>query len=127
MIVVDTSVWIAALRGSDGAEAATLRGLLDADEVALPVPVRSELLMGASGVTRKQLAERLGALTVLYPTDDTWRTLDSWTERASRSGHTFSVVDLMVAILASDVDALIWSLDKDFERLEKLKLVRLYG
>ena len=127
MIVVDTSVWIAALRGSDGAEAATLRGLLDADEVALPVPVRSELLMGASGVTRKQLADRLGALTVLYPTDDTWRILDSWTERASRSGHTFSVVDLIVGILASDVDALIWSLDKDFERLEKLKLVRLYG
>jgi predicted nucleic acid-binding protein len=64
---------------------------------------------------------------VLYPTDDTWRTLDSWTERASRSGHTFSVVDLIVGILAADVDALIWSLDKDFERLEKLKLVRLYG
>ena len=127
MIVVDTSVWIAALRGSDGAEAATLRRLLDADEVALPVPVRSELLMGASGVTRTQLADRLGALTMLYPTDDTWRTLDSWTERASRSGHTFSVVDLIVGILASDVDALIWSLDKDFERLEKLKLVRLYG
>jgi predicted nucleic acid-binding protein len=127
VIVVDTSVWIAALRGSDGAEAATLRGLLDADEVALPVPVRSELLMGASGATRKQLADRLGALTVLYPTDDTWRTLDSWTERASRSGHTFSVVDLIVGILAADVDALIWSLDKDFERLEKLKLVRLYG
>lgn len=127
MIVVDTSVWIAALRGADGAEAATLRGLLDADEVALPVPVRSELLMGASGVTRTHLADRLGALTVLYPTDDTWRTLDSWTERASRSGHTFSVVDLIVGILASDVDALIWSLDKDFERLEKLKLVRLYG
>jgi predicted nucleic acid-binding protein len=127
VIVVDTSVWIAALRGSDGAEAATLRGLLDADEVALPVPVRSELLMGVSGVTRKQLADRLGALTVLYPTDDTWRTLDSWTERASRSGHTFSVVDLIVGILAADVDALIWSLDKDFERLEKLKLVRLYG
>ena len=127
MIVVDTSVWIAALRGADGAEAATLRGLLDADEVALPVPVRSELLMGASGVTRTHLADRLGALTVLYPTDDTWRTLDSWTERASRSGHTFSVVDLIVGILASDVDALIWSLDKDFERLEKLKLVRLFG
>lgn len=127
MIVVDTSVWIAALRGSDGAEAATLRGLLDADEVALPVPVRSELLMGASGVTRKQLSDRLGALTVLYPTDETWHTLDSWTERASRSGHTFSVVDLIVGILAADVDALVWSLDKDFERLEKLKLVRLYG
>lgn len=127
MIVVDTSVWISALRGPGTAEAEILRRLLDADEVALPVPVRSELLMGVSGLARKQLGLRLEALTLLYPTDDTWRTLDSWTERASRSGQNFSVVDLMVGILASDVGALVWSLDKDFERLEKLKLVRLYG
>jgi predicted nucleic acid-binding protein len=127
VIVVDTSVWISALRGPGTAEAEILRGLLDADEVALPVPVRSELLMGVSGNARQQLALRLEALTLLYPTDDTWRTLDSWTERASRSGQNFSVVDLIVGILASDVGALVWSLDKDFERLEKLKLVRLYG
>jgi predicted nucleic acid-binding protein len=127
MIVVDTSVWISALRGPGSADAEILSGLLDTDEVALPVPVRSELLMGVSGATRKRLADRLGALTVLYPTDDTWYTLDAWTERASRSGQTFSVVDLIVGILASDVGALVWSRDKDFERLEKLKLVRLYG
>ena len=127
MIVVDTSVWISALRGPGTDEAEILRRLLDADEVALPVPVRSELLMGVSGIARKQLGLRLEALTLLYPTDDTWRTLDSWTERASRSGQNFSVVDLIVGILASDVGALVWSLDKDFERLEKLKLVRLYG
>jgi predicted nucleic acid-binding protein len=120
-------VWISALRDPHAAEAGVLRGLLDADEVALPILVRSELLMGVSGATRKHLTDRLSALSVLYPTDETWLTLDSWTERASRSGHTFSVVDLMVGILASDVGALVWSLDKDFERLEKLKLVRLYG
>ena len=83
--------------------------------------------MGVSGIARKQLGLRLEALRLLYPTDDTWRTLDSWTERASRSGQNFSVVDLMVGILASDIGALVWSLDKDFERLEKLKLIRLYG
>jgi predicted nucleic acid-binding protein len=75
---------------------------------------------------RKQLAERLGALTLLYTTDDT-RTLDSWTERASRSGHLFSLGDLMVGILASEVGALVWSLDSDFGRMEKLDLVRLHG
>jgi predicted nucleic acid-binding protein len=127
MIVVDTSVWIAALRDSKSETAGTLRGLLDADEVALPVPVRSELLMGTSGTTRAQLAERLGALSVLYPTDETWRTLDSWTERASRSGQTFSLGDLIVGIVASEVGALVWSLDKDFERMERLKLVRLFN
>jgi len=127
MIVVDTSVWISALRVPKSAEADTLKRLLDADDVALPVSVRSELLMGVSGPTRQQLADRLGALPVLYPTDDTWRTLDSWTDRATRSGEVFGLGDLIVGILASDVGALVWSLDKDFERLEKLGLVRLYG
>ena len=127
MIVVDTSVWIAALRVPKSAEAGILRRLLDADEVALPVSVRSELLMGVTGATRRQLADRLGALPVLQTTDDTWKTLDSWTEKASRTGCVFSLGDLIVGILASEAGALVWSLDKDFQRMEKLKLVQLYG
>jgi predicted nucleic acid-binding protein len=85
------------------------------------------LLMGVAGLTRRQLADRLGALSVLYPSNDTWRTLDAWTERASRGGHVFSLGDLIVGIIASEIGALVWSLDKDFERMEALKLVRLYG
>ena len=127
MIAVDTSVWISALRDPHSTEAATLRQLLDADEVALPVSVRSELLMGVTGATRKQLFERLSALPVLHTTDETWQTLDSWTDKAAKSGHAFSLGDLMVGILAADIGALVWSLDKDFERLEKLKLVQLYS
>ena len=127
MIVVDTSVWVSALRVTKSPNAETLRGLLDADQVLLPVSVRSELLMGITGATRKQLAERLGALSLLYTTDETWRTLDSWTERASRRGQLFSLGDLIVGILASEVGALVWSLDADFGRMEKLDLVRLYS
>jgi predicted nucleic acid-binding protein len=127
VIVVDTSVWISALRVPKGPEAGILKGLLDTDEVGLPVSVRSELLMGVTGATRKRLARTLGALSVLYTSDETWRTLDAWTERASRDGHVFSLGDLIVGILASEIGALVWSLDKDFERMEKLKLVQLYG
>ena len=127
MIVVDTSVWISALRSPGSAETATLRSLLDADEVALAAPVRSELLMGVIGAKRASLADALSALPVLYPTDQTWRTVDAWTERASAAGHSFSLGDLLIAVLAADASALVWSLDRDFERLEKLTLVRLYG
>lgn len=56
MIVVDTSVWISVLRYPESDHAATLSTLLDADEVALPAPVRSELLMGTSGQSRTRLA-----------------------------------------------------------------------
>jgi predicted nucleic acid-binding protein len=120
-------VWVSALRTPKSPAAAVLQGLLDADDVALPVSVRSELLMGVTGSTRKHLARTLGALSVLYTSDETWQTLDAWTERASKDGHFFSLGDLIVGILASEIGALVWSLDTDFERMAKLKLVQLYG
>jgi len=123
VIVVDTSVWILALRSASGPEAITLRSLLDADEVALAVPVRTELLMGARAGDRKKLAKELKGLPLLYPTDESWRTVDRWTERASRAGVTFSIGDLLIGVLAADIGGLVWSLDSDFDRMEKLKLV----
>jgi predicted nucleic acid-binding protein len=125
MIVVDTSVWVAALR-ADGGEAAVLRSLLDADEVLLPIPVRVELLSGTSKRQRAQLRSALSALPITYPTDDTWRLMDAWTDRASAAGSAFGVGDLLIAALAHEAGALVWSLDGAFARLERLKLVGCY-
>lgn len=126
MIVVDTSVWIAALRSSSSPEAPTLAALLDADEVALPVPVRLELLSGARKSDRIALRRALSALPVLYPGEHTWELLDAWVERAADSGQRFGVGDLLIGALAAESGALVWSLDADFARLERLNLVQLY-
>jgi predicted nucleic acid-binding protein len=126
VIVVDSSVWIRALRSGAGPEALALRSLLDADEVALAVPVRTELLMGARTSDRARLEHGLKGLPVLYPTDDSWRTIDRWTGRASRAGATFSIGDLLIGVLTSEIGGLVWSLDQDFERMEKLRLIGCY-
>jgi predicted nucleic acid-binding protein len=126
MIVVDTSVWVAALRSAKSDESSVLQALLDADEVALPVPVRVELLSGASNKDRPVLKRGLSALPVLFPTDETWTTIDSWIERAGHVGQRFGVGDLLIAALATEVDALVWSLDADFARMERLHLIDLY-
>jgi predicted nucleic acid-binding protein len=127
VIVVDTSVWIRALRSASGPEAITLRSLLDADEVALAVPVRTELLMGSRASERVKLEKALKGLPLLYPTDESWRTMDRWTERASRAGATFAIGDLLVGVLAADIGGLVWSLDSDFTRMENLKLIDLFA
>lgn len=125
MIVVDSSVWVEALR-HEGDEARVLRSLLDADEVLLPMPVKIELLSGVSQRQRQALRSGLSALPTVYPTDDTWRLMDSWTDRAVKAGAAFGVGDLLIAALAHEAGALVWSHDRALARLERLKLVDRY-
>jgi predicted nucleic acid-binding protein len=126
MIVVDTSVWVAAFRDPEAPAARVLRQLLDADEVALPVPARTELLSGASQRDRPALRRALSALPLLYPRDDTWATIDGWVTCAADAGQCFSLGDLLIGVLSTELGALVWSLDADFERMEKLKLLHRY-
>ena len=126
MIVVDTSVWVASLRRGSAPEADVLSALLDADEVALAAPVRVELLSGASKADRAKLRRALSALPVLYPSAETWMLIDTWIERAGRRGSWFGLGDVLIGALASEIGALIWSLDADFERMEALGLLQRY-
>jgi predicted nucleic acid-binding protein len=127
VIAVDTSVWVAAFRSETSREARVLQQLLDADEVGLPMPVRLEILGGASATDRKRLRRALSALPVLYPTQETWRLLDRWVERAAASGQRFGFGDLLIAALAAETRSLVWSLDAAFDRMERLDLVRCYA
>jgi predicted nucleic acid-binding protein len=126
VIVVDTSVWVAALRDASSSEARHLRELLEEVIVALPAPVKVELLSGASATQRRKLLYSFAALPVLYPSRETWDRIDGWVETASRKGERFGAMDLLIASLAADHGGAVWSLDADFERLGKLGLVPIH-
>jgi predicted nucleic acid-binding protein len=127
VIVVDTSVWVAALRGDRARIGVALSALLDADEVALALPVRAELLAGVKKQQRAALKRALTGVPVLVPSEATWPVVEGWIERGADAGERFSVTDLMIAALARDIGALVWSVDKDFARMEALKIVDLYS
>ncbi len=126
MIVVDTSVWVEADRRPVGHLPNALRSLGDADEIALALPVRLELASGVARRNRQAFMHRLSGLPVVVPTEDTWKLIESWIPAAADKGHRFAVSDLLIAALAHEIGALVWSLDDDFQRMERLGLVQMY-
>ena len=124
MIVVDTSVWIAARR--DPRILRALDSLIDTDNVALALPVRLELWAGVATHERKAFARAFGALLQLVPTEETWAPLPGWIQQAAKAGERFGLTDLLIASLATGIGGLVWSLDADFVRMEHLKLVSRY-
>ena len=126
MIVVDTSVWIASFRSASSDEARHLSDLLESDQVALAAPIRIEILSGASLSDGKRLRRVLSALPVFFPTEATWELMDSWVDAATRAGAHFGVADLLIAALANEQTAAVWSLDSDFPRMAKLGFIQTH-
>jgi len=126
MILIDTSVWIDYFRGADQELVEHLQRLLDEDQTALAMPVRIELLAGSSKKDFSRLRRALSALPTFIPGESTWRVIESWVESALLKGERFGVMDLLIAALAAENGLGLWSLDSDFDRMQKLGFARLY-
>ena len=127
MILVDTSVWIDFFRGKDLKLIYALQNLLDEDQVALAAPVRIEILSGSQKNKIAVLRRVLAALPTFYPTSVTWATLEDWIDQALNKGDRFGALDLLIGSLSKEHNIQLWSLDKDFQRMERLGWVQLYN
>ena len=126
MIFVDSSVWIAALRDGESREARRLNSLLDEDQAAIPILVFLEVIAGASRSQEERLRAGLEAVPLYYPTPETWRLAESWITAARESGERFGIADLVIGAIAAEHGAPLWSLDVDFRRMARLKLLSLF-
>jgi predicted nucleic acid-binding protein len=69
----------------------------------------------------------LSALPCWVPMESTWQLVESWIEPAAKAGERFGVIDLLIAALAVEHGAMLWSLDRDFERMAGLHFVSLHS
>lgn len=102
-----------------------LRNLLRRREVLLPVVVRIELL--AASRRRERSVPDLEALRPVEPDHEAWARVESWARAGAAAGQRFGIPDLVIAALAAERDAAVWTLDEDFTRMAALGWVRLHA
>lgn len=126
MVIVDTSVWIDYLKGGNEKLTRQMNDLLDGDVAALAAPVRIEIISGASKGQMRTLKRVLSALPTYLPSPSVWDIMEGWVDVACQRGLRFGAMDLLIAGIANEHGAAIWSLDRDFERMAGLGWIRLF-
>lgn len=119
-------MWIGGLRGWPESLREELALLLDRREIFLPVVVRLELLAGASQKQQPLLAKTLAALPSAEPSLATWARIEGWIQAASARGKQFGIPDLLLAALAAESAAPVWSLDRAFPTMAEFGWIKLY-
>lgn len=129
MILVDTSVLIAYLRGDDTPAAAALHTLETQDiPFSIPVVCAQEVLQGSADDEEWRLLDEHLSTQRLLPVADPWTTHRNAARiffDCRRRGLTVrSSTDCLVAQQALDGDAILLHDDEDYERIREVRPLR---
>ena len=125
MILVDTSVWIAYLRGDEGDGAATLDVLLERDApVCITSFIALELLQGVADQQAARRLETYLSTQRRLESSDPWGTVVAAARlygACRAAGYTVrSTVDCWIAQLAIEHGAVLLHQDRDFEHISRV-------
>ena len=123
MVIVDTSVWVKALRTGRSEERRELDRLLAAEEVVIVGPVLAELLQGSRNRQEcEELHRRLSALHYAAETQQIWARVGSLSFQLRQGGDAVGLVDLLIAALATEYGHELYTLDQHFQCIPGLRL-----
>jgi predicted nucleic acid-binding protein len=123
VILVDSSIWIAADRRPDSIEARELVSLLARYEVATTDVVIAEVLQGApTELKLHQLIDTMSGLHFFHAEAASWLRAGELSFQLRRRGLTTALSDLIIAQVALDNELPVYAIDSDFERVPGLQL-----
>ncbi len=123
MVLVDTSIWIEFLDRQNPTVRGDLEALLRQGEVATAGLVLAELRRGCRSAPEvRLLLELMEPLIYLEADRDTWLQAGEISADCSSRGFQVGIGDSLLAALALRENAALFTLDRDFERIRRLKL-----
>lgn len=128
MILVDTSVWIDFFSSSPGPAGKELRRMIeDAEPFALTGVIVAEILQGLKREVRR-IEQLLSMWDLVEPRGfSTYREASAISRLARSRGFSPTTIDTLIAAVALENQASLFSLDKDFSRIAQITALRLYA
>jgi predicted nucleic acid-binding protein len=125
MVVVDSTLWIDFFRGSNESGRAALRQLIRAHQAVLTGIVLAEVLQGVRSEQESiSVRDQFFSIAYFETTKETWTEAGSLSAELRRKGLTIPLTDLIIAALAMEHDAEVFTTDPHFEKIPGLKLYR---
>ncbi len=127
MILVDSSVWIDFFSSPPGRAGSELRRMIsDAEPFALTGVVITEILQGLTRDVRR-IEQYLSQWDLLEPSGlRTYREAAAIFRLGRAKGVSLTTVDVLIAAVALEHGASVFTLDKDFSRIARLTGLPLY-
>jgi len=121
--LIDSSVWIEWIRGSDSAACGHLRRLLQEDAACVTPVIVQEIVQGArSADALRELEARFAGLPLLFPRYETHLDAARLYARGRWRGITIrSANDCLIAALAVEHELPLLTRDRDFETIAQVE------
>jgi predicted nucleic acid-binding protein len=121
-IMLDTSVWIDALRGQTPQNITVTKALLNDDRIFICGPVLFEIKRGLRPPDRKKILPLLDALIRLSVDEPIWDAAGDLDASLRKKGITIPPMDIIIAQVCLHHEVSLFTLDEHFHLIPGLKL-----
>jgi hypothetical protein len=127
MVLVDSSIWIEALRRQGRLDVkVALEALLEAYEAQLCAPVRLEVMGGSRNEERRVIGSYFSIIPYRPVSPEDWERAISLSWQLRDRGLTVPWLDVLIASLAIHDGVRLYSIDAHFEKIEQIAGLMLY-
>ncbi|MBT8364402.1 MAG: PIN domain-containing protein [Deltaproteobacteria bacterium] len=121
-IMLDTSVWIDALRGKTPHIVAVTQALLNDDRILICGPVLFEIKRGLRPADRKKILPLFDALILLSVDETVWDNAGDLDASLRKNGITIPPMDVIIAQVCLHHKVSLFTLDEHFLSIPELKV-----